>query len=128
MTKGFARFARKAGLASDSLHAAAADVAAGITTRTWAAACSSSAWPDAAVVSQQGFGRSFCFKVGGHSFFAHGFAKNERANVSVKELKALKQLVAVYLGLSEDEVGTAVVAGELIEVSDDDREGEEQAG
>lgn len=48
--------------------------------------------------------------------------------MSVKEFKALKQLAAVYLGLSKDEVGTAVAAGELIEVSDDDREGEEQAG
>ena len=74
-----------------------------------------------------GFRTIILFKVGGHSFFAHGFAKNEKANVSVRELKALKQLAAVYLGLSDDEVATAVAAGELIEVSDDDREDEEQA-
>jgi hypothetical protein len=83
------------------------------------AACSSNAWPDPAAVEQEGSGRSSC---------SRGFAKNEKANVSVKEFKALKQLAAVYLGLSKDEVGTAVAAGELIEVSDDDREGEEQAG
>lgn len=91
-------------------------------------ACSSSAWPDPVAVGQEDFGRSFCSRFGGHSFFAHGFAKNEKANVSAKELRALKQLAVVYLGLSEDDVGTAVAAGELIEVSDDDREGEEQAG
>jgi len=74
-----------------------------------------------------GFRTIILFKVGGHSFFAHGFAKNEKANVSLKELKALKQLAAVYLGLSEDEIGAAVVAGELIEVSSDG-EDNEQAG
>jgi hypothetical protein len=68
------------------------------------------------------------FKVGGHSFFAHGFAKNEKANVSVKELRALKQLAAVYLGLSDEEIEVAAAAGELIEVSSDDDEDEEQAG
>jgi hypothetical protein len=31
------------------------------------------------------------FQVGSHSFFAYGFAKNDKANVSAKELKALKQ-------------------------------------
>ena len=85
-------------------------------------------------VARRGGGKSggvrtiILFKVGGHSFFAHGFAKNEKANVSVKELKALQQLAKVYLGLSEDDVGTAVAAGELSEVSDNDHEGEKQAG
>lgn len=74
-----------------------------------------------------GFRTIILFKVGGHSFFAHGFAMNEKANVSVKELKALKQLAPVYLGLSEDEIATAVAAGELIEISSDD-EDNRQAG
>ena len=119
MTKGFARFARKAGLASESICAAAvefaaeehdADLGGGVFKQR---------------VARPGGGRSggfrtiILFKVGGHSFFAHGFAKNEKANVSVKELKALKQLAAVYLGLSRDEIAAAVAAGELIEVSND---------
>jgi len=128
MTKGFARFARKAGLASESLCAAAVEVAAGGHDADLGGGVFKQR------VARPGGGRSggfrtiILFKVGGHSFFAHGFAKNEKANVSVKELRALKQLAAVYLGLSEDEVGTAVATGELIEVSEDDREGEEQAG
>jgi len=125
MTKGFAR---KAGLVSESLRAAAAEVAAGEHDADLGGGVFKQR------VARPGGGRSggfrtiILFKVGGHSFFAHGFAKNEKANVSVKELRALKQLAAVYLGLSEDEVGTAVAAGELIEVSDDGGEGEEQAG
>lgn len=130
MTKGFARFARKAGLASGSLRAAAVEVAVGEHDADLGGGVFKQR------VARPGGGRSggfrtiILFRVGGHSFFAHGFAKNEKANVSVKELKALKQLAAVYLGLSGDEIEAAVSAGELIEVSDDDDdgEGEEQAG
>ena len=128
MTNGFARFARKAGMDNGSLLVAAAEVAAGEHDADLGDGVFKQR------VARPGGGRSggfrtiILFRVGGHSFFAHGFAKNEKANVSAKELKALKQLAAVYLGFSEDEVGTAVAAGELIEVSDDDREGEKQAG
>ena len=128
MTKGFARCARKAGLASESLRAAAVEVAAG----EYEADSGGGVFKQR--VARRGGGKSggvrtiILFKVGRHSFFAHGFAKNEKANVSVKELKALQQLAKVYLGLSEDDVGTAVAAGELSEVSDNDHEGEKQAG
>jgi hypothetical protein len=128
MTKGFARFARKAGLASESLRAAAVEVEVGEYDADLGGGVFKQRVARRGGGKSGGFRTIILFKVGGHSFFAHGFAKNEKANVSVKELKALKQLAAVYLGLSEDEVRAAVAAGELIEVSDDDREGEEQAG
>jgi hypothetical protein len=38
-----------------------------------------------------GFRTIILFKVGGHSFFVHGSAKNEKANIPPKELKALKK-------------------------------------
>ena len=38
-----------------------------------------------------GFRTMILFRVGSHSFFAYGFAKNDKANVSAKELKALKR-------------------------------------
>jgi len=115
MTKGFARFARKAGLAGESLRTAAAEVVAG----EYDADLGGGVFKQR--VARPGGGRSggfrtiILFKIGGHSFFAHGFAKNEKANVSVKELKALKQLAAVYLGLSDEEIEAAEAAGELIE-------------
>lgn len=128
MTKGFARFARKAGLVNESLHMAAAEVAAGAHDADLGCGVFKQR------VARPGGGRSggfrtiILFRVGGHSFFAHGFAKNEKANVNVKELRALKQLAAVYLGLSSEEIEAAVTAGELIEVSSDDDEDEGQKG
>ena len=122
--EGLCPFRAQGGLASDSLRAAAVDVAA----EDHDADLGGGVFKQR--VARPGGGRSggfrtiILFKVGGHSFFAHGFAKNEKANVSAKELKALKQLAAVSLGLSGDEIEAAIVAGELVEVSDDDGESE----
>ena len=74
-----------------------------------------------------GFRAIILFKVGGHSFFVHGFAKSEKANVSVKESKALRQLAVVYLGRFDKEIAAAAAAGELVEVASDGVEDEEQA-
>lgn len=52
-------------------------------------------------------------------FFIYGFAKNERANISVKELTALKLLASELLGYTGAILARAVAAGELIEVRSD---------
>ena len=66
-----------------------------------------------------GFRTIILFRIGSHSFFAHGFAKSDKANVSVKELKALKRLADVFLGFSGEQIEAAQAAGELIEVKND---------
>jgi len=60
------------------------------------------------------------FRAGRDSFFVYGFAKSERANISAKELKALKKLADELLGYSEAQIASAAKAGELIELVDDD--------
>ena len=57
------------------------------------------------------------FRRDDRAFFIYGFAKNERANISQKELKALKLLAATLLGYSRAGLEKAVRAGELIEVN-----------
>jgi hypothetical protein len=66
-----------------------------------------------------GFRTIILFKVGGHSFFVHGFAKNEKTNITPKELKALKKLAATFLGLDADGLAKASAAGEIAEVVSD---------
>lgn len=53
------------------------------------------------------------------AFFVYGFAKNERANISDKELKALKLLATQLLGYTNPALVKAIKAGELIEVIND---------
>jgi hypothetical protein len=54
------------------------------------------------------------------AFFVYGFAKNERANISDKELKALKLLATELLSYTKAALVKAIKAGELIEVYEDD--------
>jgi hypothetical protein len=126
VTKEFARFARKVGLADAKLLQAAQDVAAG----HYDADLGGGVFKQR--VARQGGGKSggfrtiILFRVGSHSFFAHGFAKSDKANVSAKELKALKRLADVLLGFSEEQLKAAQTAGELNEVENDG--GDEEQG
>ena len=53
------------------------------------------------------------------AFFIYGFAKNERTNIGVKELKALKLLAREVLSYTHAALTKAIGAGELIEVEND---------
>ena len=54
------------------------------------------------------------------AFFIYGFSKNERANISDKELKALKLLATELLSYTKLALAKAIKACELIEVYEDD--------
>lgn len=122
VTKGFARFARKARLTDEALIEAAGDVAAGRADADLGGGVFKQRVARPGAGKSGGFRTIILFKAGGHSFFAHGFAKNEKANVSAKELEALKALAKLYLGFSADEIEAAVVGSALIEVSENDDE------
>jgi hypothetical protein len=59
------------------------------------------------------------FRQGDKAFFIVGFAKNERANIGVKDLAALKLLARELLSYTNYALTKAIKAGELIEVKDD---------
>jgi hypothetical protein len=119
LTKEFARFARKAGLADDKLLRAAADVAAGLSDADLGGGVFKQRVAREGGGKSGGFRTIILFRIGSHVFFAHGFAKSDKANVSAKELTALKCLADLLLGYSGEQIVTATDAGELIEVGDD---------
>ena len=51
--------------------------------------------------------------------FVLGFEKNERANISAKELEALKMLAGDLLALSAVQINEALDNGALLEVLDE---------
>ncbi len=122
-TKEFSRFARKADLGSTELLEAARAVASG----QWDADLGGGVFKQR--IAREGAGKSggfrmiILFKVGGHSFFVHGFAKNEKANITPKELKALKMLAATFVGLDGEALEKARAAGEISEVTNDGENG-----
>ncbi len=60
------------------------------------------------------------FRQGNKAFFIYGFAKNERANVSDKELRALKMLAKELMSYTAAALTKATKAGELIEIEVND--------
>lgn len=53
---------------------------------------------------------------GNRWFFVFGFAKNEKANISAKELAALKDMAGFLLGRTDGELNEAVAEEELVEI------------
>ena len=50
------------------------------------------------------------------SVFLYGFAKNERDNISPKELKTLQELAKTWLEASEKDIAAALESGLLTEI------------
>lgn len=50
------------------------------------------------------------------AFFIYGFAKNNRSNIKLDELRALKVYGRILMGYNNDDINQAIKAGALIEV------------
>lgn len=67
---------------------------------------------------KSGSGRTIiCYKKGARAIFIHGFAKNEKDNLSSKELLALKEFSKTLVSLTEKQIASAVKNGDFKEVS-----------
>lgn len=84
-----------------------------------AVTCIRSAWRFQAGANGGGARTLVAFRRGGSAFFVYGYPKNERANISERELDALRLLAKELLGYSAEQLVTAVEVGELFKVADD---------
>jgi hypothetical protein len=57
-----------------------------------------------------------CYKKDDRAILIHGFAKNEKTNLSKRELQAFKEFAKILLGFSKKEIEFAIKHGVLIEV------------
>lgn len=76
----------------------------------------------------RGFRVIILFRSGQNLFFVDGFAKNVKANISDRELVALRELAIRLFGLSADQLSDAVEAGELKIIGVEDDGIEEKGG
>ncbi|WP_404711905.1 type II toxin-antitoxin system RelE/ParE family toxin [Sphingomonas sp. MMS24-J13] len=125
MTKVFARFARRAGLEDSSLAQAAHEVVTGAFDADLGGHVYKQRVARIGEGKSGGFRTIILFKIGSHSIFAHGFAKNDKANISGKELKAFKRLAEILLALSDVEIGKAITAGEFVKVMENGDQAQE---
>jgi len=63
-----------------------------------------------------GYRTLLAFKQGERAFFVYGYAKNERANINIKELTVYKKLSRKLLGMEEKCLDDLLIQEKLIEV------------
>ena len=61
------------------------------------------------------------FRSGAVAFFVHGFAKNEKHNISKDELVAPKSLAAELLAYDDKTIARVVASGTVVEVTCDEK-------
>lgn len=119
-TRMFAKWASGEGLGDDALASAIAEMELGLNDARLGGQVVKKrvALPGR---GKRGSTRTLvAFKKGDKAFFIYGFAKNERATVSVKELRALRLLAKELLNYAAPALDRATQAGELIEIEVND--------
>jgi len=56
------------------------------------------------------------FKLQNKAIFIHGYAKNERENITLKEQEALRLLAKIYFNYTDEQINETIKAKELIEI------------
>ena len=119
-TKGFAKWASGEGLGDDALASAVVEMEQGLIDARLGGQVVKKRVALPRRGKRGGTRTVVAFKQGEKAFFIFGFAKNERANVSGLELKALKFLAKELLNYSAAVLANAMQAVELIEIEVND--------
>lgn len=121
MTKEFAKWADKHGLSLPDLAAALDEV----DTGSYEADLGGHVLKKRIRFQGQGkrgSGRTIiCFKKDDRAIFVHGFAKNEKSNISKKELIAFRRVAEILLNLSLDQITRSVSTGTFVEVDNNEK-------
>jgi hypothetical protein len=119
-TKWFARWADNEGVADAALRGAVEEMSRGLIDANLGGHVFKKRVGIEGRGKRGGLRTLLAFRVAERAFFVFGFAKNERANVSDKELVALKLLGSQLLGYGARTLSQALRAGELHEVESDE--------
>lgn len=125
-TKEFARIARREKMTDTSLCEAVARAQRGIIDGDLTGGLIKQRLAKSGQGRSGGWRTLIAYQNSMRGVFVYGFAKNERANISKKELEFWRTVAASLLALSEQAVDAAAAASELIEVMCDDEENEER--
>jgi hypothetical protein len=115
--KPFARFAKKAALSDDALMKAVKDVERGVIDADLGGGVIEQR------VARPGGGKSgsfrtiILFRIRDRAFFVHGFAKNEKENISDKELEGFKVLAHALFAYDDAAISKALEYGILLEIT-----------
>ena len=119
-TRTFAKWANGAGLDDDALATAVAEMERGLIDARLGGEVVKKRLALRGRGKRGGVRTLVAFRQDEKAFFIFGFAKNERANISNDELRALKLLAKELLKYSATSLMKALQTGELIEIGVND--------
>jgi hypothetical protein len=119
-TRWFARFARREGIGDIQLVDAVRRAEGGLVDAELGGGLIKQRVARLSRGRSSGWRTLIAFRSGEISVFVYGFAKNARSNIDRDELADLKRLAAYFLTLQQDILERLLLAGELIEVRDDE--------
>jgi hypothetical protein len=112
-SKLFHKWAGKEGLTDEALKIAVNEMEDGLIDAHLGGHVYKKRAPIEGQGKSDGLRTILAFKIGNKAFFMYGFAKNERDNISSKELKALKRMAKELLDYSVKQLEQAVKTGSL---------------
>jgi hypothetical protein len=118
-TKWFTRWANKEGLSNKVLKEAIHEMEQGLIDANLGSHLFKKRIPVEGRGKSGGIRTLLAFKVKDKAFFIYGFAKNQRDNITDKELQALKLWASQLLAYDDNALTKAIQNNELYEVYDE---------
>jgi hypothetical protein len=116
MTKSFARFVAKEAIREDVLCEAITRASTGLIDADLGGGVIKQRLAREGQGKSGGFRTIILYRAGALAFFAYGFAKNERDNISPKELRAFRKLAGQMLQMNEKALIAAMRNGTITEI------------
>lgn len=116
-SKHFSRYAKKEGIDDAALTNAIREIESGLVDAVLGGGLVKKR------VAREGGGKSsgyrtlIAFSSGQRSLFLYGFAKNDRDNIEDDELRELRKLSQIFLGLNEEEIASALEIERMEEIT-----------
>lgn len=121
-TRTFTRWMRKAGLTDDALREAVSEMTQGLVDADLGGHVLKKRVALPGQGKRGGARTIVATKMADRWFFLYGFGKNERANIDKDELKVFQEMAKELLGFDDRQLTTALTAGEIVEVCNDNDE------
>lgn len=121
-TRTFTRWMRKTGLTDDALCEAVSEMAQGLVDADLGGNVVKKRVALPGQGKRGGARTIVATKMADRWFFLYGFGKNERANIDKDELKVFQEVAKDLLGFDDRQLTTALGAGEIVEVCNDNDE------
>jgi hypothetical protein len=122
VTRWFARFARREGIADADLRNAVRRAESGLIDADLGGGVVKQRIARPSAGTRGGFRSIVIFRAGERAIFVYGFAKSARATIRPDELLGFRELAAEMLGYDDAALARALASGALKEVGSDEQD------